>query len=152
MKSIYFVIILLLAFILCARAGNSEENTKGDITSQIHICPLIRCLPGLCENGFIINQFGCTTCECNPCRFGQPLFRYPCGQGQGNCTAHGGLCKVRKFDHAYCCPNERDGCCPPIPFPQNFFCLKPNCKNDAQCPTGQKCCRPCSRCANITRT
>ena len=140
-----FIGILLFAVIFWVK---SDADT---ITFR-RPCPLIRCIAQNCENGYIVNIYGCQTCECNPCKFGQPLFKFPCGQGQSQCTANKDLCKISNFDNAYCCPNERLGCCPPVPFPQTFMCIEPDCTNDTDCKVGEKCCRPCSRCTNATLT
>lgn len=141
-----FTITLLVAIIFWAKSDDS--NVKAEILRPL--CPLIRCLLPNCENGYIVNQYGCTTCECNPCKFGQPLFEYPCGQGQNSCVPNGGLCKVSNSDDAYCCPNEHPGCCPPISSPRVVLCFKPNFQTDAQCEVGQKCCGPCLACVNVT--
>lgn len=56
-------------------------------------CPYaIRCIEP-CPNGYSINKLGCLTCECNPCRFGQPLYKLPCEKGQGTCKTNNDLCK-----------------------------------------------------------
>ncbi|CAF1500755.1 unnamed protein product [Rotaria magnacalcarata] len=98
--------------------------------------------------------------RCNPCKFGQPLQNVPCGQGQNLCASHNGTCKVNIYDRAYCCPNERQGCCPPVASTPivlanpsitiNLPLCRPACRTDAECPTYQKCCGSCSRCANAT--
>ncbi|CAF2064818.1 unnamed protein product [Rotaria magnacalcarata] len=149
-SSVFPNILDSFSSVLCAKSDDANENSNLNTLILHPICPLIKCIAQNCANGFIVNQYGCTTCECNPCKFGQPLFQYPCGQGQRKCAANEGLCKVSQSDNAYCCPNEHGGCCPPVPFPINFLCLIPNCKNDTQCQVGQKCCRPCSRCINAT--
>ncbi len=87
--------------------------------------------------------------RCNPCKYGQPLTGIPCGQGQNQCAASGGTCKVNRYDRAYCCPKEHRGCCPPVPSPPVVFPLPlcfPTCTTDAQCENHQKCCGSCRRC------
>lgn len=142
-----FIITLFVTIIFWAKSD--DLTVKTDIKRPI-LCPLIRCILPNCPNGNIVNQYGCETCECNPCKFGQPLFQFPCGQGQNTCASNGGLCKISNSDNAYCCPNERPGCCPPVSFPRIIFCVKSNCQTDAQCEVGQKCCAPCSICVNVT--
>ncbi|CAF3413753.1 unnamed protein product [Rotaria socialis] len=98
--------------------------------------------------------------RCNPCKFGQPLQNVPCGQGQRLCASRNGTCKVNIYDRAYCCPNEHQGCCPPVVSSPIVFgpldipihlpvCL-PACKTDADCRIYQKCCGTCNRCTNAT--
>jgi hypothetical protein len=77
-----FIITLLLAIIFWAKSDDSTEAPNLNAEILRPICPLIRCILQNCDNGYIVNQAGCTTCECNPCKFGQPLFKFPCGQGQ----------------------------------------------------------------------
>ena len=112
-------------------------------------CPLFKCISG-CPYGYVIDQNGCQTCECNPCQFGQPLYKFSCGQGQGQCSNNRGQCKFSAFDNAYCCPRERPGCCPPGPDPALVLCLPATCKHDFNCRVGQKCCGPCFQCVNAT--
>jgi len=72
-------------------------------------------------------------------------------------TANKNVCQrvtYAKFIHGndkpYCCPQENDGCCPPIPVdtipnndPDILFPCFPLCYTDADCKQGQKCCGTC---------
>ncbi|CAF3543986.1 unnamed protein product [Rotaria sp. Silwood1] len=98
--------------------------------------------------------------RCNPCKYGQPLKNIVCGQGNRECEANNGTCKVNRYDKVYCCPNEHPGCCPTvlpppvtIPLPNgNFPLCIPTCSTDTQCKSYQKCCGNCKRCVNVTIT
>lgn len=113
-------------------------------------CPNVdKCIDS-CPYGFIMSKDGCQTCECNPCRYGQPLYKSPCGRGKNTCTANNGLCKVNNADNAYCCPNERSGSCPSNLEESLTLCSSSNCKNDFDCSIGKKCCGSCLQCVNAT--
>lgn len=127
----------------------SSPTAIDDLIANPSDCPQVRCA-GPCLNGFVINEKGCPTCECNPCRFGNPIHEIKCGTGLGKCTDNRGLCKVSALDNVYCCPNERPGCCPPGPDPALVLCLPAKCKNDFDCRAGRKCCGPCFTCVNAT--
>ena len=103
-----------------------------------------------CPRGYIVNGDGCQTCECNPCRFGQPLSDVPCGQGQNQCTSNNGLCKVSTNDEAYCCPNERPGGCPVSANSTTSSSSQPQCQTDFDCTAGRKCCGSPAKCVNAT--
>lgn len=124
--------------------------TPTNVTSTTRSpCPVLRCTI-VCPNKFVIDQNGCPTCECNPCRFGQPLLNVPCGQGQGQCGSSTGLCKVSNLDRAYCCSSERPGSCPQGPNSAVVLCPRKRCETDYNCPNRQKCCGPCFTCVNAT--
>ncbi|CAF1008746.1 unnamed protein product [Rotaria sp. Silwood1] len=105
-----------------------------------------------CPYGYIIDDLGCQTCECNPCQLGLPLNEYPCEEGQSTCSNSKGICTVTAEGNTYCCPTEKSGSCPPSPDPSVVLCLPSNCNNDADCPAREKCCDPCFRCLNVTRS
>ena len=149
MKQQCMLALLVFFTILCGQSDTASVADGATLGSG-QKCPLFKCT--VCPNdNYVIDEGGCQTCECNPCRFGQPLYKYPCGEGKNVCGANKGLCKVGTADLAYCCPKERPGCCPPGPPPGvKIFCPISTCDNDYQCPIGQKCCSPCSRCANAT--
>ena len=148
MKQQSMLSLLVFVTILCGQSDTAPGRSD-DTIANVQQCPLVRCA-GPCPNGFVINERGCQTCECNPCRFGQPLYKYPCGGGKNICGANKGLCKVGTADIAYCCPKERPGCCPPGPDPSVALCLPAKCKSDYDCPVGKKCCAPCFSCVNAT--
>lgn len=103
-----------------------------------------------CARGYTLDEFGCDMCECNPCRFGQPLNDVPCGQGQNQCAGRNGLCKVSTSDRAYCCPNERPGGCPVSSNSTTNSTSQPQCQTDFDCPAGRKCCGSPAKCLNAT--
>jgi hypothetical protein len=100
-------------------------------------CPLVKCA-GPWLYGFIINKLGCQTCKRKPCKFGQPLYKYSCGQGLNTCSANNDHCKMSTNDFVYCCPSSPDLAL--------VVCLPSSCKNDEDCSSEQKCCGPYSRC------
>ena len=149
MKQQCMLALLVFFTILCGQSdiASGADAAKLGFGQQ---CPLVKCIP--CPNDdYVIDKRGCQTCECNPCRFGQPLYKYPCGEGTNACVANKGLCKVSTAGIAYCCPKGRPGRCPPGPPPGvAILCAQPTCNNDYDCAIGQKCCNPCSACANVT--
>ncbi len=138
-----FIIISLLVTMII-----QSTNTKTTTTP----CPLLPCY--YCQPYGDID-FGitppCHGCECNPCQYGQPLLNITCGKGSGKCATAKGLCKINSADKAYCCPNEREGCCPPRTSTIGpCYAL---CTHDYDCKVGQKCCGGCPRiCQNATST
>ncbi len=150
MQFSFISLVLLLAFmvILQIHSADSFVLTRRNIINQ-PLCLTTAICPVKCKRYIIRN--GCPTCECNPCVYGQPLSNVSCGDGEQKCLSAGGLCKIHSwYDKPYCCPQENDGCCPPIPvdtIPNNdpdilFPCL-PLCYTDADCKQGQKCCGTC---------
>ncbi|CAF0862191.1 unnamed protein product [Rotaria sordida] len=103
-----------------------------------------------CPYGYIFDKFNCNTCECNPCKLGQPLRKYSCKKGRYSCSRRKGICTVSTQGNLHCCPLKRSGSCPPSPHPSVVLCLPVDCKNDGDCSIGQKCCKPCLRCTNVT--
>ncbi|UJR32254.1 hypothetical protein I4U23_019719 [Adineta vaga] len=103
------IFILLLGTIIFNVESLSLPAIPDEKVIGAKICPQIKCIAP-CPNGFVINERGCSTCDCNPCKCGQPLHKYPCGQGQGVCSTVKGVCKVSIYDNAYCCPNESINC------------------------------------------
>ena len=148
MQRISIVDLFILSAILFVQLFNSAVPANAANTTRVP-CPLVKCVGG-CPYKYVIDKNGCQTCECNPCRFGQPLSSFPCGRGQGQCSNDRGLCKVSKSDNAYCCPGERSGCCPQGPNSAVALCAPAKCKTDFNCSVGQKCCGPCFTCVNAT--
>ncbi len=138
-------VLIIIIGLLITMIGQSN-NIKTPI------CPVLPCF--YCKSYGNID-FGlnppCHGCQCNPCQYGQQILNIICGQGTGKCATAKGLCKINSADNAYCCPNEREGCCPP-----RILTIGPCyalCANDYDCKVGEKCCGGCPRiCQNATVT
>lgn len=143
------IVILLISLLVGFLRSYALPTPIIDHTAYPTPCTPIFCF-NQCPNGFVLDQNGCQTCDCNPCRFGQPLYNSPCGQGQNLCAANKGLCKVSTFDNAYCCPNERPGGCPATANPTVALCPRSKCNTDFDCSVGRKCCGWCKQCVNAT--
>ena len=137
--------LLIIVGLLAAMTGQSNNV-------EIVTCPLLPCyfcLPY--GNIYFGTTPPCHGCECNPCRYGQPLLNITCGDGSGSCAAAKGLCKINASDKVYCCPNEREGCCPP--HNSKTGSCRARCRYDSDCKVRQKCCGDCPRvCKNATLT
>ena len=137
--------LLLLAFIAILHIHPADSGVVLDrpICLTTTVCS-IKCKRYIMRNG-------CPTCECNPCVYGQPLTNVTCGNGERQCLAAGGVCKLDSYyDKPYCCPQEHNGCCPPIApdtvpndDPEILFPCLPKCYTDGDCKTGEKCCGTC---------
>ena len=140
--------LLLVVFIAILHIHSAESFvlTNQPICLTTAICP-IKCKRYIIRNG-------CPICECNPCVYGQPMSNVTCGNGEKKCSTAGGSCKIdSSYDKPYCCPQENNGCCPPMPVdtvsndPDILFPCLPKCYTDADCKSGEKCCGTCpSRC------
>jgi hypothetical protein len=99
---------ILFIAILHIHSADSFVLTNQPICLTTSICP-IKCKRYIIRNG-------CPICECNPCVYGQPLSSVTCGNRENKCLAAGGSCKIDSwYDKPYCCPQENNGCCPPMP-------------------------------------
>lgn len=84
MKHQCVMVLLSFAASLFLQLFIQTDVSNEKITIQ-SMCPNADKCNNSCPNGFIINKNSCVTCECNPCRFRQPLYNSPCGQGQNTC-------------------------------------------------------------------
>ena len=138
---------LILLTVIIALSNAEVETLVKPAQSNAIICLSTAFCPVKCKRYIMRN--GCPSCECNPCVFGEPLQNLTCGKGEHTCGSNGGICKVNAaLDKIYCCPKEREGCCPYTEETVNndpdilFPCL-PQCDSDADCKPGQKCCGKC---------
>ncbi|CAF4228302.1 unnamed protein product [Rotaria sordida] len=151
MKKQFILILLFVIIIFYVQSTSLSKNSKDNSVSQKK-CPYLPKCVSPCPYGYIFDKFNCNTCECNPCKLGQPLRKYSCKKGRYRytCSRRKGICTVSTQGNLHCCPLKRSGSCPPSPHPSVVLCLPVDCKNDGDCSIGQKCCKPCLRCTNVT--
>lgn len=154
MKQTSIIILLFVGFILYVESKDTDVLDSGNSLKKKPPCPMIKCMARDCPYGRVIDENGCNTCECNPCKFGQPDYVHLCGDydnGYRKCEPRYGTCKDSEYGNKYCCPEEDPGECPAYLLQIKMMCRDPNCETDFDCPIKQKCCSPCARCVRIDK-